>query len=125
VDHIYIFYSRTHKVTNLLKNTDVNVTFRTCNTIYNQLCDRIPLNKINNSGVHILQCKTWNKSYVGQTGRMIEIRHREHIRCIKTNNPISAYALHSPKNRHEYGNPEQTMHFLKTCSKGKKVNYWE
>ena len=32
------------------------------------------------------------KSYVGQTGRSTEIRHREHIRYIKTNNPISAYA---------------------------------
>ena len=71
----------THKVTNLFKNTDLNVSFRTCNTIYNQLCDRIPLNKINSSGIHILQCKTCNKSYVGQTGRLIEIRLRE---CIIT-----------------------------------------
>jgi hypothetical protein len=91
----------------------VDDIFRTCNTRYNQLCDRIPLNKINSSGIHILQCKTCNKSYVGQTGRLIEIRHRECIRCIKTNNPISAYALHNLNNRHEYRSPEQTMHFLK------------
>jgi trans-aconitate methyltransferase len=52
-------------------------------------------------------------------------RHYEHVRCIKTNNPFSAYALHDLNNRHEFGNPEQTMHFLKTCSKGKKMNCWE
>jgi len=118
------FNLRIHKVVNLLKNTDLNVTFRTCNTIYNQLCDRIPLNKINSSGIHILQCKTCNK-YVGQTGRLIEIRHHEHTRCTKTNNPFLAYVLCSLNNRREYGIPEQTMHFLKTCSKGKKMNCWE
>jgi hypothetical protein len=31
--------------------------------------------------------------YVGQTGRSIEIRHREQVRYIKTNNTLSAYAL--------------------------------
>jgi len=44
------------------------------------------------------------------------------IRYIKSNNPISAYALHILNNRHEYGNLKQTMHLLKTCSKGKKMN---
>ena len=68
-----------HKVTNLLKNTDLNVAFRTCNIMYNQLCDRIQLSKINSSGIHKLKCKTCNKSCFGQTGRSIEIRHREHL----------------------------------------------
>ena len=31
-----------HKVTNLFKSTNLNVTFRKCNTIYNQLCNRSP-----------------------------------------------------------------------------------
>jgi hypothetical protein len=56
-----------------------------------------------------LQSKSCNKSYVGQTGRSIEIRHHEHVRYIKTNNPILAYALHILNNRHEYGYPEHTM----------------
>jgi len=47
------------------------------------------------------------------------------IRYIKTNNPISAYALHILSNKHEYGNLKQTMHLLKTCNKGKKMNCWE
>ena len=72
-----------HKVINLFKRTDLNIAFRTSNTIYNQLWDTSPQNKINSSGIYRLQCKACNKSYVGQTGRSIEIRHREHIRYIK------------------------------------------
>ena len=112
-----------HEVTNLFKSTDLNVAFRECNTIYNQLCDRIPLSKINSSGVYKLQCKTRNICWPDWNS--IEIRHHEHTRYIQTNNPISAYALHILNNKHEYGNPEQTMQLLKTCSKGKKMNCWE
>jgi hypothetical protein len=72
-----------------------------------------------------LQLRACNKSYVDQTGRSIEIRPREHIKYIKTNHPISAYTLHILENRHEYGNPEQPMHLLQPCSRGKKMDYWE
>jgi hypothetical protein len=72
-----------------------------------------------------LQCKTRNKSYVGQSESSIEIRHREHVRCIKTNNPISAYALFIPNNRIEYGSPEHTIQLLKAYDKGKIMNCWE
>jgi hypothetical protein len=98
-----------HEVTSLFKSTDLNIAIRTCDNIYNQLCDRIPLNKINSSGIYKLQCKSRNKSYVGQTGSAIEIRHREHTRYIQTNNPISACALNILNNRHEYENPEKKL----------------
>ena len=61
-----------------------------------------------------------NKSYVGQTGSSIEIRHGEHVRYIETNNPLSAYAFHILNNRHEYGNPEHTIQLLQACVKGGK-----
>jgi len=57
-----------HKVTKLLKSTDLNIAFRTCKIIYKQLCNTAPQNKIKSSGIHKLLYKTWNKSYVGQTG---------------------------------------------------------
>ena len=80
--------------------------------MYNQIYNRTPQNKMNTSGIYRLQCKTCNKSYVSQTGRSIEIKHREHNGYIKTNNPLSAYALHILNNRHEYGNPEHTIQLL-------------
>ena len=58
--------------------------FRMCNAC------AIPLNKINSNDIYKLKCKTCNNSYVGQTASSIGIRHCEHTRYIKTNNPISA-----------------------------------
>ena len=55
-----------HKVTN--KNTNLNIAFRTGNTIYNQIYNRLPQNKMNASRIYRLQCKTCNRLYVGQTG---------------------------------------------------------
>ena len=60
-----------HKVTNLFKNTNFNISFQTNNTIYNQLHVRIPLNKINSRDVYKLKYTTCNNSYVGQTGSSI------------------------------------------------------
>ena len=77
---------------------------------------------MNASGIYRSQCKTCNKSDVGQTGNSIEIRHREHVRYIKTNNPLSAYALHILNNRHEYGNPEHTTQLLQAHGKRKIMN---
>jgi hypothetical protein len=38
-----------------------------------------------------LKVKPLNRTlYVGQTGSSFEIRHEEHTRYIKTNNPVSA-----------------------------------
>src|SRR5215469_12588855 len=64
-------------------------------------------------------------AYVGQSGRYINIRHKEHIRYIRTNNTTSAYALHILSNRHEYGTAEETLQLLKSCQKGTKMNCWE
>jgi hypothetical protein len=49
-----------HKVTNLFKHNNINTAFRTSNTIYNWLQDKISQNKINCSGICKLQCITYN-----------------------------------------------------------------
>jgi hypothetical protein len=68
-----------------------------------------------------LKYKNCNNLYVGQTGRSIRIRHREHTRYMKPN-PISAYAFHILNIKHEYGNADQTTQLLKPCNKGNKMN---
>jgi len=55
----------------------------------------------------------------------ITIRHKEHTRYTRTNNPISAYALHILNNRHEYGTAEETLELLKPYNKGARMNCWE
>jgi hypothetical protein len=68
---------------------------------------------------------TCSMNYVGQSGRPITIRHREHIRYIKTNNPASAYATHILNNRREYGTENGTLKLIQPCRKSKKMNHWE
>jgi len=69
------------KVTNLFKNTGIGIAFRASNTIYQQLVQKIG-NK-NPSGIYEIKCNTCGMNYVGQTGRPIITRHKEHIRYIK------------------------------------------
>ena len=60
-----------------------------------------------------------------QSGRSINVRHKEHIRYIRTNNPLSAYALHFLQSGHEYGTIADTLQLQKTCQKGISMNCWE
>jgi hypothetical protein len=62
---------------------------------------------------------------VGQSGRAINMRFKEHIRYIRTNNPKSAYATHILDNRHEYGTEENTLQLLQACQKGTHMDCWE
>jgi hypothetical protein len=67
----------------------------------------------NTSGIYKLKCKTFNYSYIGQTGIFpIDVRNMKHT----TNNPNSAYALYN-LNRHEDGSMEDTMELVKSCTK--------
>jgi hypothetical protein len=77
------------KVTNLFKQTNLNIAFKSTNTIYQQLFHKS--DNTNPSGIYEIKC---NMAYVGQSGRPITTRHREHTRYIRTNNPNSAYAMH-------------------------------
>ena len=68
---------------------------------------------------------------IGQTGRPITTRHREHtqyIRIIKNYiyiNLNSAYAMHILNNKHEYGTANETLKLPKPCNEGLKMNCWE
>ena len=68
---------------------------------------------------------TCSLAYVGQSGRPITTRHREHIRYIRNNSSTSAYATHILDNRHEFGPAEETLKLLKPCSKGSRMDCWE
>ena len=107
-----------HKFTNLFKNTNLHIAFRTNNTIFYHLYHQSPHNTLNACGIYRLQCKTCERSYVGQTGRSLAVRHREHIRYIKSNNPLTAYAIHILNNKYDYDNPEHNLQLLQACKKG-------
>jgi len=112
-----------HKITNLFKKTNLKIAFRPTNTIYQQLSNK---NKDPNpTGIYQLKCNTCSRAYVGQSGRPITTRHREHLRYIRNNSSTSAYATHILDNRHEFGPAEETLKLLKPCSKGSRMDCWE
>ena len=55
----------------------------------------------------------------------INVRHKEHICYIHTNNPTSTYALCILNNRHECGTQAETLELLKPCNKGVRMNCWK
>jgi len=110
------FSPAVRKVTNIFKRSNTGKAFRTTNTIFKQLSLEGCTNK-DPSGIYKIKCNTCNKAYVGQNGRAISVRYREHIRYIRTNNPQSAYATNILKNRHEFGAQNETLQLIKTCAK--------
>jgi len=87
------------KISNLFRQTDLKIALHATNTMQQQL--NAKQTHDNPSGIYELKCKTCNKVYVGQSGRAIGIRFKEHMRYIRSNNSTSAYAAHILDNRYE------------------------
>ena len=111
------------KVTNLFKSTNLKIAFCPTNTIYQQLSQKP--NNTNPSGIYYLKYNTCKNAYVGQSGRLITTRYKEHLHYIRYNNPTSAYAMHILNNRNNFGPTEETLKLLKPCTKGTRMNCWE
>jgi hypothetical protein len=99
------------------------VAFRATSTIQQQLTEKQTYK--DPSGIYKLKCNTCNGVYVGQSGRAINVRYKEHIPYIRTNNPKSAYATHILDNWHEYGTEKNTLQLLQACQKGARMGCWE
>jgi hypothetical protein len=99
------------------------MAFRPTNTIYQQPSQKP--NNTNPSGIHRLKYNTCKNAYVGQSDWQTITRYKEHLRYIRYNNPISAYAMHILNNRHDFGPTEETLKLLKPCTKGTRMNCWE
>ena len=123
------FIPKIRKITNIFKDSKLNIAFRTTNTIAdktksknNQDTDNpVDSTHHNKSGIYQLTCRTCDKSYIGQTNRNIAVRYSEHSRYIRTNNPQSAYAEHILKNRHEYSSLLNIMKLIKHINRPSKL----
>jgi len=72
------------KITNLFKQTNIKIAFRSTNMIQQQTRpkNRETTPNHNKSGNYKLLCKTCNKAYIGQASRNLSLRFCEHIRYI-------------------------------------------
>ena len=79
-----------------------------------KVSSRLPLiTSITFQFIYKLKCNACDKVYVGQSGRAIGVRFKEHIRYIKSKNSTSAYATHILENRHEYRTKENMLQLFK------------
>jgi hypothetical protein len=112
----FTYYSpKIRKITNLFKHTDINIAFKSSNSI-RRLTNTDTTNRTQKykcSGIYALTCKTCKHKYIGQTSRELKQRYQEHTRYIRNNNPQSAFALHILDNKHEYGTIEEIMELVK------------
>ena len=109
--------TKIRKITNLFKQTNINIAFKSTNTIQQTAPQNYDTTLYyNKSSIYKLACKTCNKAYIGQTSRRLTQRFHEHIRYIK-NDPKSAYTQHILHNVHEYGTITDTMSLLKPIYK--------
>ena len=69
-------------------------------------------NEFEKSGIYILPCHTCGLAYIGHMKWDLSTQYKEHYWCIKANKSHSAYALHTLKNRHEYGTLPMTMKLI-------------
>jgi hypothetical protein len=99
--------------------------FKTPNTTYKLLQGNQQAEQYDSDGIYGIKYNTCNQWYIGQTGRNLNARHKEHIRFIRQNQTISAYAMHILNNNHEYGPITETMRLLKHCKKSTTMNCWE
>jgi hypothetical protein len=113
-------YVRT--ITKLLKNTNIKIAFKTNNTIGNILNARITTNKYEQTGIYRLTCAECKTVYIGQTGRTLKIRYKEHICSIKYNREDSGFATHILNNAHCYGKMEDIMEKIDHARKGQLMN---
>jgi hypothetical protein len=114
-------------ISNLFKQANIEVTYRTTNRIAKLLRTQPRHNKNDNenSGIYTLRCATCHLTYIGQTGSNLKTRYSEHARHIRSNNPQSAYAQHILQQRHEYGPMQETMTLIHRTNKGRRMDTME
>jgi hypothetical protein len=85
----------TRFVTKLFKEFNVNISFRTRSTIENILKKQQSLrNQYDEIGVYGLKSQNCPSIYIGQTGRCIRVRYKEHIQDIKSNKSRTDFSQH-------------------------------
>ena len=94
------------------------------NTVYNLLHTLQEKKKIDylQRSICNIKCRTCNKIYVGQTGRIMKLRYHAHIQSIGNSNPQSAYATPILNHRHQFGTNQDTVNLIITTQKGTAEN---
>ena len=84
---------------NLLKELNINIIFKYSDTIKNMIIRNSP-RETNHGGVYYVPCKECNSGYIGQTGKLLDQRLKQHKYNIRTANESSALFRHQQAFNH-------------------------
>lgn len=82
----------------VLKNLNINVAFKNTNTVKNLLIKNSP--DCSEGCVYTIPCKYCNKYYIGQTGKNLENRKKQHMYSIRTGQESNALFIHVRDSNH-------------------------
>jgi hypothetical protein len=72
-----------------------------------------------------MTCQSCQKVYIGQAGRNLTTRYKEHIRNTRLNKDESAFAQHTLNKQHQYGPMTLIMEMIEKAKKGGIMNIKE
>jgi len=102
----------TSYITNIFRQTDLNNSLRTKNTIGNLLTHKNPTPDIYSKyGKYKVSYPDCIKTYVGQTGRRFSTRYKEHNTAFRNNNQTHSFAKHLNEG-HSFGTMNENMQIL-------------
>lgn len=106
------------KIYNILRKNNINVAFRTNQTL-SRICNgKDYLDNSKKSGIYKLVCEECNGVYVGQTGRNFDIRFKEHVAAYRNEHPDqSHFAKHLLDTGHSLRS-NNNYNILHVCQKG-------
>ena len=85
-----------------LRACDKNLIFKYPNKLSRKLCNNRSTQKKLDIGVYKVNCNNCNKFYIGETGRSLNTRMREHKNDIKNDKVSSGIVKHVNETDHEF-----------------------
>jgi hypothetical protein len=110
----------------LFKNTNIQTSFKTINTIRHHLKPKnINIDIFNKSRIYQLKCNDSQLKYIEQTIRSFWTCFKQHIQAVRPKKPNSKFAQHTLDTQYTYDMVEETMYMLHIVNKGPVLNTWE
>lgn len=110
----------------MLKNTfnkhKVNITYRTNNNVQKILRHKRSTPTERKSGIYRINCNDCDRFYIGQPGRALKERFKEHLPHNNMRKMKSNYAQHLIDYNHSHMNFDNNLTPLHYCVKGRSMN---
>ena len=104
------------------KELDVNIAFKYSSSIKSTLVHN-NLNVKSDAGVYKVPCKDCDLVYIGETGRSLDVRMKEHKRDVKNCNTNNANFVHAYDQNHSIDWDSSKM-IIKCNNFKKRKTYW-